>query len=368
MRNAMLSVGILSALRQAAVEGDGNGEGAEIVAASDIAALADQAEMPETEETVQARRARLQAGEAAAQATAKDGTAVPDSIIEKAKAEILVCWQEFAGVGGVYDLQKQAQKKLRNISQHILTIARECAAEAYRRTESDPRLDFGKLASAMFRNAIAMAELYLRGTLDLAEPEQEEKLDTFLAGSWRNYTSQVRAATEAGFDPRDHDTIYALRQAVQAAKEASSTGTRTDAESNSEGTTDANAGTQQQGAGDGATGSNEQGTDSGNEDRDGLDWSELEAIAQKSARIQSALILLHQAIHGTDLVQENAEERVTNILNVAIREITKLPRRAELADDGSDGMAADSDDESETVAQSDDDTVTELEELEASEA
>lgn len=347
MRNA-LNVGILNALRQAALEGDGNGEGIEVRAA-DITALADSAEVPETEDTIQARRARLQASEAAAQATSKDGTAVPESIIERAKAEILICWQEFAGEGGVYDLQKQAQKKLRNISQHILTVARECAAEAWRRTESDPRLDFGKLASAMFRNAIAMAELYLRGTLDLAAAEAEEKLDTFLAGSWRNYTNQVRAATEAGFDPRDHDTIYALRQAVQAAKESTSTGTREDggtedAAANSAGATDTGT-TAPQGS------TEQQGGEGTQEERDGLDWSELSAIAQGSAPIQAALVLLHQAIHGTKLDEGNAEERVTNILNVAIREITKLDRRDELADDGSDGLDADSEEAPELTAE-----------------
>jgi hypothetical protein len=349
MRNA-LNIGVLAALRQAIVEGsDGSAGEAELVQASDIQALADSAEEPETEDSIQARRARLQAGEAAAKAVAGDGTAMPDALIEKAKAEILVCWQEFAGQGGVYDLQKQAQKKLRNISQHILTIARECAAVAWDRTHSDPRLDFGKLASSMFRNAIAMAELYLRGTLDLAAPEAEAKLDSFLAGSWRNYTNQVRAATEAGFDPRDHDTIYALRAAVQAAKEAASTGTRDD------GSTEDTAGAQQQGQANGAQAATGEAPaadqESKEEQRDGLDWSELGAIAQGSAKIQSALILLHQAIHGTKLDEGNAEERVTNILNVAVREITKLERREELADDGSDGEAADSDDDSETVAE-----------------
>src|ERR1044072_7952164 len=241
MRNALI-MGITSALYQANQEQVG-AEGMEVqVNANDIQALADTAERPETPAVQEARRARLQAGQASAEAVAKDGTSVPDRVIEKAKAEILICWQEFAGVGGVYDLQKQAQKKLANISQHILAIARECAAAAYERTHADPRLDFGKRASAMFRNAVAMAELYLRGTLDLTAHEAEERLDTFLAGSWRNYTNQVRAAAEAGFDPRDHDTISSLRQAVQAAKEATSTGTRDDSNANAGSTTETSQG------------------------------------------------------------------------------------------------------------------------------
>lgn len=372
MRNASLILGISSALYQAQMDQNG-AEGTDVqVTANDIQALADTAEEPETEASKEARRARLQAHEASAQAASNDGTALPERVVTRAREEILICWQEFAGEGGVYDLQKQAQKKLRNISQHILAIARECAAAAYERTHGDPRLDFGKLASAMFRNAIAMAELYLRGTLDLAAPEAEEKLDTFLAGSWRNYCSQVRSAVEANFDPRDHETIYSLRQAVQAAKEATSTGTRDDSAANAGTTTetsgDATQGTPAPNTGAAVPGSEQD--EAADEDRNGLDWSELEAIAQGSASIQSALILLHQAIHGTKLDEGNAEERVTNILNVAVREITKLARREELADDGSDGMATDQDDETEIDSEEHNtgQTLADLHEMEAQEA
>lgn len=358
MRN-LLNLGVLAALRQAHVDTEG-AEGTEVqVEVRDIADLAMDAEKPETDEDVQARHARLQAAEAQAQQQANDGTQVPDRVLQVAKAEIVICWEEFAGQDGVYDLQKRAQKKLGNIAQHILTIARECAAAAWERCEGDPRLDFGKLAASMFRNSIAMAELYLRGTLDLAKPDMEDRLDKFLGSSWKVYTSQVRSATEAGFDPRDHESIYSLRKAVEAAKAATSTGTREDGQQGGEsggGNADAQANGEQTSeeaarVTEAITTAAEQIQRAEGAEREGLDWSELSAIAQGSAKIQGALVLLHQAIHGTKLDEGNAEERVTNILNVAIREVNKLARRPELADDGSDGEAADSDDAGETVAE-----------------
>jgi hypothetical protein len=305
--------------------------------------LANTAEVPETDEERAARKARLDRSRELAAKAAGDGTAMPAELLGIAQQEIQVCWKEFADKGGVYDAVKRARKGMANISAHILNIAKACAAEAYKRAESQgPDFDVIKLAGSMFRNALGAAESSLRGSLNLADDEAEAKLDSFLQSSWKVYTSKVRQGFESGLDPKDYDSVYALEKATKAVKEAKATGTRTDKDAGQEGQqpptegqegTTASAEEGEQGAAtdaDAAGEAQEEPQGDTTPDTQALsDGSEVEIISQGSAKIRGALILLHRAVHGVDIDVDNHEERVTNILRMATREINKLMRDAE---------------------------------------
>lgn len=315
--------------------------------------LAQTAEVPETDEDKQARKARLDHAREQAAKAANDGTAVPDALMGLAQKEIQVCWKEFAGKDGVFDAVKRARKGMANISAHILNIAKACAVAAYERA-SGPDDDAIKLAGRLFRNAMGAAESSLRGSLDLTDDDAEERLDEFLRSSWNVYKSQAKSGFDAGLDPKDYDSLYGIVKAVKAKKEATATGTRTDANKDegtdsqpNQGAQDAQANGEEAPATDADDAT--EGTDEEQEPGDTTpdtqalsDGSEVEIIAQGNAKIRGALILFHRAVHSVNLDDGNNEERLVNILRHAAREINKLTRvQAPATDDSTDDADTD---------------------------
>jgi hypothetical protein len=267
----------------------------------------------DSEEAKAERTARLTAADATAKKQANDGTALPDEIVGLAQREIKVCWQEFSDKGGVWDLTQKVRSKLSNISQHILNIAKACAAAAYDRTVGDVDADYVKLAGKMFRNAMAQAELSLRASVDLTEEDGEKKLDAFLVGSWNVYKSTLNTAMGGGFDPRDYDSIYKMQQAVKAAK----------AEKNGAG----------EGKGRGAgKGADDDAVAADSDDNDEPAAERTDApgdddladyiVNKQYAKGHGALQLLLRTLGNVDW--DKHEDKVSNILNMATKECAKL--------------------------------------------
>lgn len=328
-RNLLIAV-------KAALNTDASEEGQTGV---NLTALAQEAEVPETDEDRQARKARLDRSREQAAKASNDGTAMPAELLGLAQQEIQVCWKEFSGKDGVYDAVKRAKKGMANISGHILNIAKACAVAAYER-QTKPDDDPIKLAGSMFRNAMAAAESSLRGSLDLGDDEAEAKLDSFLTSSWKVYQSQAKQGFDAGLDPKDYDSIYGITKAVKAIKEAKSTGTRTDKAKDEKpaDSTEGSATTPEATSAKAAEGTEDDETTDEGEDDIGegytgddtsdsqalADGSEVDIIAQGNAKVRGALILLHRAVHAVDTDVDNHEERLVNILRMATREVNKL--------------------------------------------
>jgi hypothetical protein len=295
MRNAYLMLALRAAM--------GSDASDDSITGGEIASLAVEAGADEEEETDQHkadRKARLATEEAKARKAANDGTAIPDELVGLAQREIKECWKEFAGTGGVWDLTQKVKSKIRTISQHILNIAKECAVHAYERCEGNDDADPIKLAGSMFRNAMASAELALRASLDLSNDDAEKQLDAFLSGSWNVYKSQVKSGFDAGFDPKDYDSIYAITKAIKAAKEAKSTGTRDDDKGDKDDTK----------------------SSKGSEAAMTVD-EVADVVDGGSAPVHQAVLMLLKSVK---FAASNAEhtDKVANILNLARREIDKL--------------------------------------------
>ena len=253
----------------------------------------------ESPEDVELRKARLKKAEEDARKQATDETQVPDTLLGLAQREIKDAWKEFSGKGGAWEHMQKAREKLVSISGHILNIAREACKAAHERMGANPDGDeLAKLASRLFRNAMAQAELSLRATLDLTDAEAETKLDAFLNSSWAVYKSKARKGLEGGFDARDFDTLNQLDKAVQQAKTNSNTGTRND------------------GKGKDAPTDNQIKTQA-------MDASEL--VAKGSGKVQGAVtqfLLAVRSLHIED--GSDNEEKVIGIINNATRELNKL--------------------------------------------
>jgi hypothetical protein len=271
---------------------------------------ADNAIRPESQEDVQKRKERLLKSEEQMKKDANDKTSVPDSLIGLAQREIRECWKEFSGKGGVWELQKRAREKLGNISDHILSIAKAACTAAEERHKEDAKVDVAKLASAMFRNAMAQAEASLRGSLDLTEEEAEAKLDAFLNSSWAVYKSKAKKGLDGGFNANDYPTLNQMDEAVKQSKKASSTGTRDDsAKDKPKGDADVKT--------------------------DVMDTAEI--VAKDSGKVQGAVTNLLLNIRAADL--ETHEDKLVNILNNAAREIGKLAKQEAQAPKGAKANA-----------------------------
>jgi hypothetical protein len=258
---------------------------------------ADNAIRPESQEDIQKRKERLQKAKEQSEREANDKTSVPDSLIGLAQREIKECWKEFSGKGGVWELQKRAREKLGNISSHILSIAKAACRAAEERYKEDNKVDVAKLASAMFRNAMAQAEASLRGSLDLTEEEAEAKLDAFLNSSWAVYKSKAKKGLDGGFNANDFGTLNQMDEAVKQAKKAASTGTRDDSPKD-----------KPQGEAEVKT--------------DVMDTAEI--VAKDSGKVQGAVTAFLLAVRSADI--ETHEDRITNIVNNACKELVKLAK------------------------------------------
>lgn len=219
-----------------------------------------------------------------------DGTVLPESLKDEAISVIHDAWRNYAGKGGILDLQERVAEKTRGIAGKIKSLADQSVVAAFDRGGQLDREARMKLAVSIFDSALTLAANTLRAEVE-GDEAKKERADLFIKSTWRQLASNLRSGMRAGFDPRESESEIAFRTKAADARKA----TRSQSETSAAGGASAEAKEMAQAA---------------------------VVVSKDSPKIAAALNNLLKAVKNADV--EEYEDKIFNILNNATVSITAL--------------------------------------------